>query len=98
MTHTPEVADICETMILMAACEDVGSHRWMIHLLSAMIEYSEGRELKEVADPLIDAIEKIAPILATPGMRHFPIHPIKPVKTGKEYENIVYLHAKNTTL
>jgi hypothetical protein len=94
MTHASEVTEIYEAMILMAARNDVGSHRWVVHLLSAMIDYSECQELKEVADPLIDAMEKIAPILATTKMRGLPFKPVESSKSGEVYNNVVYLYGK----
>ena len=67
-------------------------HRWLSGLLADMIKYSEENQLDEVSGALIEAMEKIAPVLARRNAC-LKIH-ARPVSdlTRAELGNIVLLH------
>ena len=55
--------DTCANTKGLVSSKDVETHRWIVHILAEMIEYSEKNKLHDVADSLITAIEKISPSL-----------------------------------
>ncbi len=63
MTTLTKFLDVRAAMARLTESKDAESHRWIVHVLAEMIEYSEAYGLEDVAGPLIVAIEKISPSL-----------------------------------
>ncbi|MEX1662146.1 hypothetical protein AB4874_10865 [Thioclava sp. 15-R06ZXC-3] len=64
MTIYIQFENDCASVVDLNVVKDREAHRWIIHSLAEIIEYSEAHELHEVAKPLITAIEEISPFLA----------------------------------
>lgn len=74
---------------------ELASHQWIVRILAEIVEYSEAHRLDAVADPLIAAIEEIAPALASGKVADEPAVSDGGIQGAREPAEVIRFPKKN---